>query len=70
MLMYRLTNRWLKECVQLNMTNYNDDGRNTSSNLVIDGSLVRFPLALMYQFLVLINFLNNSSHWTRTWLGV
>jgi hypothetical protein len=36
-------NRWLKECVQLTISSYANDYSYVSS-LVIDGSLVRFPL--------------------------
>jgi hypothetical protein len=39
-----LTNRWLKECVRLAISNDNDVDEITS--FVIDRSLVRFPLNL------------------------
>jgi hypothetical protein len=44
-----LTNRWLKECVQLAIMNYNLDGitiKDEMASLAIDNSLVRKPLNL------------------------
>ena len=62
-----LTNRWLKECVQLIISNHNfSDG---VANLAIDGSLVRFPLKLFIQIFSFSFFLN-SRHWTRILLKV
>ena len=62
-----LTNRWLKECVQLTISNDNfSDG---VANLAIDGSLVRFPLNLFIQIFSFSFFLN-SRHWTRILLKV
>ena len=43
-----LTNRWLKECVQLTISNQNF-GDGVGVDLVIDGSLVRLPLNLFIQ---------------------
>ena len=49
MLMKCLTNRWLKECVQLAIINYNLDRttiKDEIASLAIDNSLVRNPLNL------------------------
>ena len=62
-----LTNRWLKECVQL--TIFNQNFGSGVANLAIDDSLVRFPLNLFIQILSFSFFLN-SRHWTRILLKV
>jgi len=49
MLMNPLANRWIKECVELTITN----DYSYTSNLVTDGSLVRFPLNLFNRILTL-----------------
>jgi hypothetical protein len=45
-----LTNRWLKQCVQLSIFNYNTDDKITSH--VTDGSLVRFSFVFIQSNLV------------------
>jgi hypothetical protein len=67
MLMNRLTNRWLKECVDLTIVNSNDEDRNVSSSLVTDGSLVRFPLNLFSYifFSISYEFFKHSRRSTR-----
>ncbi len=47
MLIKWLTNRWLKQCAHL----YIYSGEENIPNLVIDGSLVRFPLNLFNQIM-------------------
>ena len=53
-----LTIRWFKECEELTIVNSNRDAN--ISSLVIDGSLVRFPLNLFSQ--IFENFLFNFSN--------
>jgi hypothetical protein len=60
MLMNCLTNRWLKECVDLTIAN--DNYERYISSYVIDDSLVRFAMNCSVIFL---NFLFNFSKKTK-----